>query len=176
MQIRRLAPGDEELFRVIRLRALADAPWAFDSTLVVEREYEPGFWAQRLRESTGAVFAAVQAGEALAMAGGHLPDPARAIIWGVWTAPEVRGKGLSRRLVHEVMAWAGDQQVATIELSVSNTPPAEPAARLYEALGFTDTGRSEPLNSNLDLEARLLELNPARSEAGRPAWPAEDRG
>jgi hypothetical protein len=48
MEIVRLGPGDEGRFRGIRLRAPADAPRAFASTLAREQAFTRDEWTARL--------------------------------------------------------------------------------------------------------------------------------
>jgi hypothetical protein len=59
--VRRLAPGEVELLRDIRLRALKDAPLAFGSTYAREVAFAPAEWERRAR-GTGAGRALVDTG------------------------------------------------------------------------------------------------------------------
>ncbi len=51
MTVRRLAPGEVDLLRDIRLRALKDAPLAFSSNYASEAAFEPAEWERRAREN-----------------------------------------------------------------------------------------------------------------------------
>jgi len=175
MEIRRLLPGDEELLRDVRLRALGEAPFAFGSRL--EREADVGleFWRGRLHESTGqdgAIFAAIdQDGVAVGMAGGYFGEgaPARATVFGVWVDPGARGHGLGRELVGAVIDWARGTRARELSLCVTDAPQSLPAAALYRSLGFGANGHSEPLASESSLTAlgMSLDLSTAQGEALR---------
>ena len=82
MDIRRLGSGDDALLRDVRLRALEDAPYAFSSWHAREAALGDAFWTARVAESeiarTGAIFAALDAGRSVGMAGGFLPDDSHA--------------------------------------------------------------------------------------------------
>ncbi|HLJ03136.1 MAG TPA: GNAT family N-acetyltransferase, partial [Solirubrobacteraceae bacterium] len=66
------------------------------------------------------------------------------------------GRGLAPALVGHVLDWARDQGVARIDLHVTDCPEARPAAALYQKLGFADTGKREPLDSDPSLVTRVL--------------------
>ena len=96
VDIRRLGSGDEALLRDVRLRALEDAPHAFSSWHAREAALGDAFWTARVAESeiarTGAIFAALDAGRSVGMAGGFLPDDshADAVLWGMWVEARQR--------------------------------------------------------------------------------------
>ena len=162
VEIRRLRQGDEQQLRDVRLRALADAPYAFSSSLERESGHDPDFWEGRVAESElgehGAVFAAVDDDRSVGMAGGFMLDESRevAVLWGMWVDPLARRSGLGRRLVESVAAWARDSGARQLRLSVTECEASQPAAALYQSLGFVDTGEREPLGWNPSLIARVL--------------------
>jgi ribosomal protein S18 acetylase RimI-like enzyme len=61
----------------------------------------------------------------------------------MWVAPDARGTGAGKALVHAVVAWAADRGAERLTTSVTEGNAA--AAALYAAAGFCDTGRREPL-------------------------------
>jgi ribosomal protein S18 acetylase RimI-like enzyme len=144
--VRRLGPGEVDLLRDLRLRALRDAPMAFGSTLAREEAYEPGQWerwaADAARGERQAVFIA-EPGAGLASGVIDDEDPALAHLYAMWVAPEARGTGAGRALVNAVIAWAAERGARTLTTSVAEGNAA--AARLYGGAGFADTGRREPL-------------------------------
>lgn len=62
-------------------------------------------------------------------------DGNQAIVLNVYTEPEFRRRGLARRLMHEVLAWARARKLDSLVLHAA--PDGRP---LYEELGFTATG------------------------------------
>jgi GNAT superfamily N-acetyltransferase len=105
MDILRLGRNAGGQLRDVRLRVLADAPYAFSSSLERESVLGPEFWDQRVVDSklgeAGVVFAAVDSGRAVGMAGGFSADGERqvAMLWGMWVDPDARRSGLGRALI-----------------------------------------------------------------------------
>jgi ribosomal protein S18 acetylase RimI-like enzyme len=153
--IKRLAPGEGALMRDLRLRALADAPYAFGSSLDEEAGYTTERWEAWAADPNGAVFVATSEGLAVGMAGGYMSN-GMAHLWGMWVDPSARGRGLGRPLVERVLGWARDQNMTRIDLHITECPQTRAAAALYEKLGFTDTGEREPLESDPSLITRVL--------------------
>ena len=94
-ELRRLGPDDWEVLRDIRLRALAESPDAFGSTLDRERDFDEKEWRRRLVRPVYAVMADERP---VAMAGAFT-DEGRVQVWGMWTDPEHRGRGHARALL-----------------------------------------------------------------------------
>lgn len=150
-----LSPWDWAEFREIRLRALADAPDAFGVMLAdVEREPEET-WRNRLA-APSPILIVRDEGAPVAMGGGWLPpdQPGLMAVWGMWTAPEARGHGHARSLITWLLDWAGQREITTAELHV--TEGNHTARRLYEQCGFESTGEWEPLREGSDLRIELL--------------------
>jgi GNAT superfamily N-acetyltransferase len=146
MDVRRLAAGEGERIRDLRLRALQDAPYAFSSSFERERDRTAEDWEDLARSAV--VFVAVEDDTWLGMVGVYLPDnsPETVGIWGTWVDPDARGRGLGRLLMDAAIGWARDRGVTRVDLSV--TDQANEARQLYERLGFTPTGQREPLASD----------------------------
>jgi GNAT superfamily N-acetyltransferase len=142
--IRQLTPDDWERFRDIRLAALLDAPSAFGSTYAQTVVYTEHIWRSRL--TTAAMFAAVESGRLIGIAGG-LPaqtNNAAALI-SMWVDPAGRGRGIGERLVNRVVQWARDEGYLSIKLWV--TVGNDSAERLYARCGFVPTGEIEPIDN-----------------------------
>jgi ribosomal protein S18 acetylase RimI-like enzyme len=145
MTVRRLAAGEVDLLRDIRLRALQDAPLAFGSTYAREAAFEPAEWERRARESAAgerSVTFVVEPRDGMA-AGVIHDDAAIAHLYGMWVAPEGRGRGAARTLIDAVVAWAVGRGARHLMTSVTEGNDA--ALRLYQRSGFVDTGAREPL-------------------------------
>jgi GNAT superfamily N-acetyltransferase len=146
MEVRRLASGEGERIRDLRLRALQDAPHAFASSFERERHRSPEEW-ERIAEDA-VVFVAVEGDEWLGMVGVYVPEGAQDTvgIWGTWVDPAVRGRGIGRLLMDAAVEWARSKGATRVDLSV--TDQANEARWLYERLGFTPTGERQPLPSD----------------------------
>jgi GNAT superfamily N-acetyltransferase len=161
MEIARLRGGEGGRLRDIRLRALADAPSAFSSSLAHEVGLSPEFWEKRVIESElgedGAVFIAIEDDHSVGMAGGFFVERARVVmLWGMWVDPLARQGGLGQRLVEAVAGWARDAGADHVRLAVTDCDESRAAAVLYRTLGFVDTGEREPLEWNPSLTTRIL--------------------
>ena len=155
-EIHRVRPDEWREWRTLRLSALAEAPYAFGSTYAREVEHSDEVWQERTSRAAesaeNAVFVAVTyTGEWVACAGGLIdedePDSVQVI--SVWTAPGQRGAGLAEVTTRAVLDWASTTTAPDVRLWVTETNEA--ARRLYERLGFTATGRRQPLPSDPSL-------------------------
>jgi ribosomal protein S18 acetylase RimI-like enzyme len=130
-----LRPATLETVRPLRLRALRENPEAFGSTLEREQRLPDADWDFWVRDSLVAFAGDTPVG----MANLKL-DGDGAQLFGMWVAPEARGRGVGELLVNALIERAGDRPIV---LCVAETAPA--ARRLYERLGFTPTGTTGTL-------------------------------
>lgn len=155
MEITRLGPGDEERYKEIRLRALAESPTAFASTLRNEEAYAPEVWASRLADDRTATLLAVRDGRGVGTSAVRVETPEDAHLLAMWVAPEARGLGVGHRLIEAVADIARD--CGTRRLGLWVTESNEHARALYERAGFKPTGERQPLPSHPELmEVRLV--------------------
>ena len=135
-----MAPDAWGRVRAIRLRALADAPDAFGTTLAQDEARPLGEWRARLEDPEAATFLASAGGRDAGLVTvrpyGESGGPAG--LFGMWVAPEARGQGVGGALVDAVVAWARARGCARVLLDVADANP--PAIRLYESRGFRPTG------------------------------------
>lgn len=137
IEIRALAPADWQVWRELRLAALADAPAAFTSRLADWGNAEEHRWRERLTIPGSVNFVALLDGMPAGMASG-LPGPdGTPQLSTMWVSPAGRGKGVGDRLVHAVAQWAGQQGAAELRLTVAEDN--DKAAAFYRRNGFTDT-------------------------------------
>jgi ribosomal protein S18 acetylase RimI-like enzyme len=145
--IQRITIENLSIFKMVRLNALQESPWAFGSTYAREVAFTESEWLARLERwngERGVGFLAMEGESACGIAGALLDpeDPRRAQLVSMWTAPSYRRKGVGRLLVNSVIDWAKQRRIETLLLMV--TSANGPAVRFYEQLGFTQTGRTEP--------------------------------
>jgi ribosomal protein S18 acetylase RimI-like enzyme len=142
--VRQLAADDWPELRAARLTALAEAPYAFASTLAREQQYTEQMW--RERAGRGRTFGAWNAGVLVGLATG-LPasgiaasraDPADWHLVGMWVSPQVRGQGIGDRLVAGVCELARTSGAASVTLWVTEVNGR--AIAFYRRLGFAPTG------------------------------------
>ncbi len=146
---RRLTAADWAALRDARLAALAEAPYAFASTLERERALSDQVWRERAgggrtvaawRGDTIVGIVTVLPPGADAPAGGRRPyhDGTNWHLVGMWAAPDVRGQDVARRLVAEACALAAQSGARTMTLWV--TEVNDRARAFYRKLGFQPTG------------------------------------
>jgi RimJ/RimL family protein N-acetyltransferase len=137
--IRSLTEADAQPLFDLRREALTDSPFSFSASP------EDDVWTsadavreQLLRVPRPAVFGAFDA-SLIGMLGVHravrLKERHKALIWGVYVAPQSRGQGIARLLIEAAIAYVSTLAGATsVYLSVSERAPA--AQHLYEKCGF----------------------------------------
>lgn len=158
--LRRLTAADWRIFRELRLEALAEAPYAFGSTLEAEQMLTEADWRKRLGNRVQFV-AYLDGGSAGTVAGIRSDDPAVAELVSMWVRPQARGRGVGSALVKVILDWASEQGCSEVRLWVSEGN--EFAERLYAQHGFVRTGQTQPIRAG----------DPTRLEVGmaRPVVP-----
>jgi GNAT superfamily N-acetyltransferase len=150
--IRRVRSDEGHALKAIRLAALHDSPFAFSSSYEAEAEQtDDGWtaWAQLGEEGVERVtFFALLNDQIVGLVGAFQPEGNELVVAlvSMWTSPKARRAGVGRALGHAVLDWARDMSATTVSLWVTrgNTP----AQRLYESMGFRETGESRPLPSD----------------------------
>ncbi len=155
-EIRTAQPADWRAAKDIRLRALADSPSAFGSTLAREAAFDDAEWQQRVApgawflawsgpaESSPASSGTVAIGMAAIITQDCQPDERHLV--GMWVAPERRGSAVATQLVEAVCQAAGAAGAAGVVLWVADDNVR--AERFYRRVGFVETGERQPLPSN----------------------------
>ena len=133
-----MEPAEWRRVRAVRLRALADTPDAFASTLDHELGMPDEQWPRRLATRDAATFIAVSDDHDIGIAvGAALADAAG--LFAMWVAPEARGKGAGDALVRAVIVWARDNGHERLVLEVGDWNRS--AIDLYRRNGFRPTGQ-----------------------------------
>ncbi|MBC7772560.1 MAG: N-acetyltransferase [Pyrinomonadaceae bacterium] len=147
MPSRRLLPAHADMYADLRREMLVDSPWAFGSSADDDRFRDPGVVRSALAGEETMILGVLDAAETRVLAAAGVVREAKAkrrhiaTMWGVYVAPEARGRGFGRAVVAGAVEAAKSvykPAVGAIELSVSEHALA--ARRLYESLGFTAWG------------------------------------
>lgn len=161
--VRRLRPQEWQAYRAIRLRALADAPDAFGSTLAREEGLPDDTWAARVAKSAvsgiDCALVAEQGGAfvGLLWAKVDAEDAGRVNLFQMWVAPESRGRGVAAAMLDEALGWARRRGSWVVHLGVNNANAG--ALGLYERAGFKAIGEPYPMREgapHMEQEMRLL--------------------
>jgi ribosomal protein S18 acetylase RimI-like enzyme len=135
--VRCLTAADWRQLRAARLAALAEAPYAFASTLVREQQFTEETW--RERAGSGMTAAAFEGTAIVGLATGFPEQTGTG--WhlvGMWVAPDIRGRGVADRLVGAICAMAREAGAPSVTLWVTDVN--DRARSFYRRLGFEPTG------------------------------------
>ena len=148
--VRRIGPDDWKVSRQVRLTALAEAPYAFMSTLAREQQFADHVWRDRLASAAAATFLAWVDGEPAGTATGKIDDPADEFTvqgsWqlvGMWVDPCARGAGVADQLVERVASHAREHGATAVTLWVTEVNAR--ALAFYQRMGFVLTGARQPV-------------------------------
>lgn len=155
-EIRIAQPADWRVAKDIRLRALADSPSAFGSTLAREAAFDDAEWQGRVAPGTwflawsgpASSGTASSGTEAVGMAAIIMQDcqPDERHLVGMWVARERRGSAVATQLVEAVCQAAATAGAVGVVLWVADDNVR--AERFYRRMGFVETGERQPLPSN----------------------------
>ncbi|WP_193105637.1 GNAT family N-acetyltransferase [Brachybacterium sp. FME24] len=155
-----LNPDDWRIWRELRLRALADAPWAFASTLAEVRARDTeGHWRDGV-SAPMVSFVAEVGGAPAGMARLMFSDGPEALpeLISMWVAPEARGSGTGHALIATAVDWLASHHPETrLRLAVIETNI--PARRLYARCGFGVVGRNPDDDAELLMERRAAPMD-----------------
>ncbi len=99
IKVRLLVKNEWQLYRDVRLAALRDAPEAFVARFEDEASYDDDFWRERMSRATRIVAERGNELVGVVCLGLHNEDPQTGAVFGLWTAPTVRGKHVAGDLV-----------------------------------------------------------------------------
>ncbi|MFC7550177.1 GNAT family N-acetyltransferase [Plantactinospora sp. GCM10030261] len=165
LELRELTVDDWTIWRELRLAALAEAPYAFGSTLADwqgdgDREER---WRGRLALPGSYNLVAVLDDQPVGMVSGIPVDGADGIaeLISMWVSPAGRGRGVGVRLVEAVADWARRRGARVLRLAVMSDNAA--AIALYERAGFRHDALlgSSPPNSAKREVIMTMPLSPS---------------
>jgi GNAT superfamily N-acetyltransferase len=159
--VRLISEGEAAQLRVLRLRALADAPAAFEITLREEELAPAEHWIEWARRGAAGqmscTFVAIEGEHWCGMAGGFLQregSQLQATLFAMWVAPDHRGRGVGGQLVEAVVEWARLRGAQRVQLWVTDNNEA--ARALYARHDFVTTGQTQPLPSDPTLREEQM--------------------
>lgn len=139
-KIRPLRSDDGAQYRELRLTALRLQPEAFGSSFEEESLLDEGAFAERLAD--GRTFGAWSGEQLVGCAGLALREKTKlrhkGHLWGMFVRPEVRGRGLGKCLLREVLTHS---RTCCEEVLLTVVADNEAAYRLYTSAGFVEYGR-----------------------------------
>ncbi len=146
--VRPLVPDDADAYRALMLRAYAEHPMEFTST-VAERAVQPReWWVKRIghelaaARAFGAFIDGALCGSVALEFEAREKTRHKAALIGMYVAPEARGRRAGQALVNAVLA-AARARPGVKQVMLTVTEGNAPAAALYEACGFVAYG-TEP--------------------------------
>lgn len=159
VSVRRLTPGDTEIFRTVRLAALQDSPDAFGESLAVARESD---WSARTASGSSftdrGVFLALAGQQAVGMVfvRGEAP-PSPAFLGGMWVHPLFRRHGVGRALVVHGLTFLRSIGQRRVSLWVASAHSE--VLSFYRTLGFRETGATDSSSPGSPLTIAELSLD-----------------
>ena len=145
-----------QIWKKLRLEALADAPHAFGDTLEEAKQRTDKELEGSLLDCDGKLFIAKYDGFEVGMArvSRSPSDSSSSGLYSMWVSPSARSKGVGKALMNAALAWAGEAGVNDMVLYVTRGNDA--AKRLYLASGFVETGELQPLRSNPNIQMEAM--------------------
>lgn len=169
IQVRQITEADIAAFYSLRLEALENEPLAFSSSAEDHLSLSQAELLKRLGCGQGEhsyVLAAFQGEQVVGMAGFFQGKGRKTLhrghIWGVYVTPDLRGRGIARKILQEIIRRAEAlPELTQITLAVSTTQSA--AKQLYESLHFEvyaiDIGAIKAGAVYVDQELMMLRLH-----------------
>lgn len=144
IKIINLPPERWQDFKKVRIQALKNDPQAFGESVEDALKKSDELYRQRAKSGydgieTWLVFAEAEKNTLVGMMGAYKKTETQANIFGVYVAPEFRGKGISKKLfLNLIDRIKTNDKITTLELMVNKKQTT--ALKLYESYGFKITG------------------------------------
>jgi len=145
--LRRLTPSDAAAHRALMLEAYERHPDAFTSSTSERARLPLSWWAERLPPGENADSVVIGAfdddGGLVGAAGlnieGRIKSRHKAVLFGMYVAPQARSHGMGRQLVDAILSEARARPgLRVVQLTVTQGNDA--AQGLYERCGFSSFG------------------------------------
>ena len=148
--VRALGDEDWQVYRDIRIKALKESPDAFAASAQQEEQKDEEFWHKRMSRSRRLV--AEQDGAVVGVVSVKTLDPDEtkrddkaAELFGLYVVPELRGKGISWKLVQAATDQARSDEHAHIVYWVGTDNGR--AVAFASSFGFRPTDARRPMRS-----------------------------
>jgi len=170
-KIRTFAYREWKSYRDLRLRALADSPNAFGSTLAEELGRSDAEWSSRLGSGNDLYLdlplVADVNREPIGLAWGRIDrsNPDVANLYQMWVTPSFRQHGIGQLLLEKVIEWARENNAKYLDLVI--TYKDSPAMRLYARMGFKPVGKPQSFRPDSELLDQSMRLKLRSSAAYR---------
>ncbi|MDR5822114.1 GNAT family N-acetyltransferase [Caballeronia sp. LZ043] len=144
MPVRLLTAADASSFQALRLAGLSECPASFASSHEEEADRSPTQVERMLTTNDDqGVFGCFEGARLIGIAGVKRETlrklSHKAFVWGVYVAQDMRGKGVSRSLLREAIAFA-QRTPGVTQLNLTVNADNAAAIRLYASLGFEQFG------------------------------------
>ena len=160
IEIKILLPDQWQLYRNLRCGALAEAPYAYSSTLEEALKRSDEDWQQLTRQyasdPNSITYFAFEDELPCGMAA-CVVDGGEAEMFAVWVDPAFRRKGVGGQLVEFARNWSESRGARKLKVGVFEDNPA--ALKFYRSVGFADSGLIKPGLSNESRTVILLTMN-----------------
>lgn len=173
IDIRILSEDEWSDYRAVRLAALQDAPGAFVARFEDEAAHDESSWRARMHRAHRIV--AERKGEPVGTAslGPHGEDPEAGEVFGLWSAPAVRGQHVARRLVSTARNNAAESGLRLLYYWVVSDNAV--AIGFASRFGFRPTAQRRPVRvadgaseKEVDEVAMVLSLSSDPTQAASP--------
>ncbi len=155
IEVREARPTEWEVWRDLRLRALADSPDAFGTTLADVEHRDDAVWRDRVApDPTRTVVFAWRGTAPVGTIVVRRTAGDEAHVYAMWVAPEARRTGAGRALVGEAKRWARFRGARRLVLEVTGSE----AEAFYATVGFVPTGATSPLRPGSAIWSRTMRL------------------
>ena len=157
IEIIKLPVSEWQTYKTLRLRALKEETKAFSTRYEEQAKHTDEQWQNRLATGEYMLFAKLN-DQLVGMMVGYIPNPEKdkqsANIVSVYVTPEARGKGISKRLMEELLKHLKAGGITKVKLTVNKDQLA--AVNLYQNFGFQITGKEESVMGDRVTHTELL--------------------
>jgi ribosomal protein S18 acetylase RimI-like enzyme len=143
IKVRLLDDEEWQLYREVRLAALRDAPEAFVAGFEDEASRGEAYWRERMIRAHRIVAEREDGPVGVVCLGLHNEDPETGEVFGLWTAPTVRGARIARGLVSTAAQKAAEDGCRLLYFWAGSDNPS--AVGFASSYGFRPTAERRPV-------------------------------